>query len=217
MSHLSPSIAYLVARSDWNTSCPGISNAWSPACDLFVTPVVNIEVNKAISSTSSRIECFRNFCITRYCRVCSSVATIISYKFNTPINNNFLSILKFITQRSNVSLASLLSWTHIESKLHAIVPNISWEISHTTWESVSINRNNLSLVMLVYSWTLPAVSHNDKIISESIQLGMFDVIWLHFHVSLRKPAVAFSIKISSVSIVSHYRLSWSCSIDNRCY
>jgi len=217
MSHLRPSIAYLVARSNGNTSCPGISNAWSPCGDSFVTPVVNIEVNKAISSTFSRIECFWNFCVLRLSRVNSIVATIISYKFNTPINTHFLSILKFITQGSNVSLASLRSWTHIESKLHAIVPNISWEIGNTRWESVSVRSNYLSPVIYVSSWTLPAVSHNDKIISESIQAGMFNVIWLHFHVSLRKPAVALTIKMIGVSIVSHYRLSWSCSIDNRGY
>jgi len=56
MSHLSPSIAWLVARTDRNTCCPGISNIRSPCGNLLVTPVVNIEVNETISSTSAGVE-----------------------------------------------------------------------------------------------------------------------------------------------------------------
>jgi len=56
MSHLSPSIAWLVARTDWNTCCPGIGNIRRPLGNLLVSPVVNIEMNETISSTSGGVE-----------------------------------------------------------------------------------------------------------------------------------------------------------------
>ena len=78
MSHLSKSVGWLVAHTDWNTRGPRISNIGSPFGDLLIAPVVDIVVNEAIASSSGSVEGSRHSGVPGFCGDSLRVAIVIS-------------------------------------------------------------------------------------------------------------------------------------------